>query len=78
MTNTQDIQNKAAETDMRRVRKSTAMAITDTAKGIVELTYEHATKTYTLAMFHGGQVLATGSAKQVKPVLASLYVVVMA
>lgn len=71
----QSIRNKVAKSDMRRARKETAMAITDTTKGVIELRYDHSTRFYTIALFHGGDILAQGTGAEIIGKLAALYTV---
>jgi len=72
------ILSNVAENDMRRVRKDKngAMFITDTKNGLLELAYNNGMYRLTTQGYYGGQVLAEGAARFVKPVLMQQYVVV--
>ena len=71
----QKIRNTAATTDMRRARKAGVLAITDTKRGVVEVSYEVGYKLYAISEFQGGKIIAKGRAGEILPVLAALYTV---
>lgn len=72
----QKILTNAAKQDMRIARKSGAMGIYGTKQGVVELTYDAATKLYEIKAFHGGKHIAGGKAGQIVEALKGLYVIV--
>lgn len=72
----QAVRRKAANQDLKLVRKEGEIAIADTREGTVWLRYESGNYSLTKAGLFGG-VLASGELRVVKPVLESLYDVVV-
>ena len=73
-----DVRRKAANQDMNLVRREGEIAIADTREGTVWFQYERGIYTITKQDGRGGVItLASGSPKQVRPVLESLYDVVV-
>jgi hypothetical protein len=70
------VRRKAANQDLKLVRKEGEIAIAQTREGTVFLRYEDGKYSITKAGLFGG-VLASGELKVVRPVLESLYDVVV-
>lgn len=72
------VRRKAANQDMNLVRKEGEIAIAQTREGTVWFGYDHGVYTITKPDGRGGVItLATGAPKVVRPVLESLYDVVV-
>jgi hypothetical protein len=74
----QAVRRRAANQDMNLVRKEGEIAIAQTIEGTVWFQYDHGVYTITKPDGRGGVItLATGSPKVVRPILESLYDVVV-
>lgn len=74
MMDIEKILGNVANTDMRIARQRGGLFITNTKNGLLELTYKNgAYKLITQGL--GSTVLATGTARFVKPVLMQQYVI---
>lgn len=75
-TEIQSIRNRFAGYDMTKARKSKGgIAITQTALGNLDVTYNPATKEYTVSNFNTGELYMCGKASEAKAFIASQYVV---
>jgi hypothetical protein len=68
---------QAAKTDMGRARRNGVLAISDTTKGVIELTYENGIYTIQVmaTFYQQGSEIVRGKASEVAKVLATLYTV---
>ena len=62
-----------ANSDLRAARKHGKIAIINTLKGTLEVSYNHEEKTYLIDSYHCGVVLSDGKAKAAKEILISNY-----
>jgi len=62
-----------ANADLRSARKHGKVAICNTLKGTLEVSYDYENKTYTIQAYHCGVVLSNGKAKAAKEILVSNY-----
>jgi hypothetical protein len=72
----QALRERCAGYDMTKARKSKGgIAITQTALGNLDVTYNPATKEYTVSNFNTGELYVQGGAKVAKAFIAAQYVV---
>lgn len=71
-----EIREKSANYDMRIARQEGSVIITGTVGGNLELTYDHASKCYSVKKFNGGEVIFVQiTAGRMRSYLAGQYVI---